>query len=179
MSKIFLICYYPLTEMSALRGQTSKAINKRKACVKISLKKLVFSEIHIYFFVVSARFRKILHPLCFVVHWFYSLNKAQNLSVFYFTSVELFQVVLLYFTQFHFIFTCSHFTPFKFDCVAVYWIRIQRHQTMGWRPEPKSLSVKTSSKFLTVTWKWKITNKKTLERKKICSQRQNSNIGKW
>jgi len=90
MSKIYLICYYPLTEMSALRGQTSKAINKRKACVKISLKKLVFSEIHIYFFVVSARFRMILHPLCFVVRWFYSLNKAQNLLVFYFTSVELF-----------------------------------------------------------------------------------------
>ena len=64
MPKIYLICYYPLTEMSALRGQTSKAINKRKACVKISIKKLVFSEIHIYFFVVSARFKKILHPFC-------------------------------------------------------------------------------------------------------------------
>lgn len=127
------ICYYTLTEICALRGRTSKAINKRKACVKISLKqaslKLDFNEIHIYFCVVS-------------------------------------EVVLLYFTQFHFIFTCSHFTHFKFDCVAVYWNRIQRHQTMGWRPEPKSLSVDTSSKFITVACKWQIINKKTLECKK-------------
>lgn len=167
MSKIYLICYYTSTEMSALRGRTSKAISKHKACVKISLKRLVFNEIHIFFFWLFlqdlGRFYTLFVFCCALILLAEQGSKFVGV-LFCFSWAFLGSTSLLYPVLFYFYLFTLHFFQIRFcSCIPK---QNSTTPNLGWWPEPKSLSVNTSSKFLTVTWKWKITNKKTLKRQK-------------